>query len=203
MRDRCLNPNYKQWSDYGGRGISICPEWTDYRTFERDMSPRPKGASIDRIDPNGNYEPVNCRWTTRKEQQRNQRRTIFVTVGSTRYKAIELAEQSGLKVETIVKRASLGMTYEQVTTKTRYAGGRWQKAVAVRVANQRAQTHCKHGHEFTPENTGTNSVGNRFCRHCHRLKVARQRAKSRQMAKFFSKRKRPSRGSLGRRAGWC
>ena len=179
MRDRCHNPNFKQWKDYGGRGIRICPEWDSFDQFVSDMGPRPDGYSLDRVDNDSDYCPSNCRWASRREQQRNQRRAVFVTIDGHQYRAIELSERSGLKVDTIVKRASLGMTYEQVTAKTRYAGGRWQKAVDVRVARQRAKKHCKHGHEYSPENTGINSVGNRFCRHCHRIKVARQNERKR------------------------
>ena len=180
MRRRCRNPNFKQWADYGGRGISICPEWDDYSVFERDMSPRPVGASIKRIDPDGDYGPGNCRWASQKEQMRNQRRTIYVEVDGVRHKAIDLAERSGLKVDTIVQRASIGMTFDALMKKTRYANKHgWRAAVAARVANQRVRAQCKHGHDYTPENTGISKQGHRFCRSCHRLKVARQNERKR------------------------
>lgn len=175
MRDRCLNPNYKQWADYGGRGISICPEWSDYKTFERDMSPRPDGYSLDRIDNDGSYSSGNCRWASRQEQQRNQRRAVFVIIDGKQYRAIELAEQSGWKVDTIVARAAKGMTYEQVMSSEEYINKwAWKLAVAARVAKQRAKTHCKHGHEFTSQNTYFYR-NCRSCRECARLKEARRR----------------------------
>lgn len=75
MKQRVLNPNRKGYKDYGGRGITICPQWRhSFSQFLADMGPRPKGTSLDRIDVDGNYEPGNCRWATRKEQQNNQRR---------------------------------------------------------------------------------------------------------------------------------
>ena len=77
MKTRCTNakqPNYKY---YGGRGISVCKDWLDsYDNFIRDMGPRPEGKTLDRIDPDGNYEPGNCRWATPAQQTYNRRCTI-------------------------------------------------------------------------------------------------------------------------------
>ena len=74
MRQRCSNPNIKHYSNYGGRGISICGRWDSFAAFREDMGPRPsKKHSIDRINVDGNYEPGNCRWATPKEQRKNQR----------------------------------------------------------------------------------------------------------------------------------
>ncbi len=56
MRGRCNNPNSNYYHIYGGRGISVCEEWDDFRNFLADMGERPKGKTIDRIDGNGNYE---------------------------------------------------------------------------------------------------------------------------------------------------
>ncbi len=80
IRKRCTNPNYKQWMDYGGRGIRVCKRWDDFTLFLADMGKRPKGDySIDRIDNDGNYEPSNCEWNTREGQNAHTRRSKMIT----------------------------------------------------------------------------------------------------------------------------
>ena len=74
MKNRCTNPNHISYANYGGRGISICDRWVNsFENFLYDMGERPTGKTLDRINTNGIYEPLNCKWSTLKEQQRNRR----------------------------------------------------------------------------------------------------------------------------------
>ena len=74
MRQRCQNKKKKNYSLYGGRGITVCDRWDSFENFIADMGERPIGKTIDRFpNMNGNYEPGNCRWATPSEQRVNQR----------------------------------------------------------------------------------------------------------------------------------
>jgi hypothetical protein len=178
MRERCRNPRFKQFMDYGGRGIDICPEWDDYRTFERDMSPRPKGTLIDRIDNDLGYSKTNCRWVTHKESQRNRRNALWIEIEGVRHRVVELADQSGLKSDTIVARAKAGLSLQDVLSpKPRFGNSpeqveaAWRKSAAARAA----RTHCANGHEWNAESILITKDGARACRICCRLKMARRR----------------------------
>ena len=94
MRQRCYNPNNNQFNDWGGRGIAVCDRWKDsFQNFYEDMGPRPSDKySIDRIDNNGNYQPSNCKWSSRKDQARNTRKNVI--------ESLEQAEEIRTKYKT-------------------------------------------------------------------------------------------------------
>lgn len=85
MRDRCLNSNLKCYKNYGGRGIKVCDEWLDKKNGRVNFynwamkNGYRDDLTLDRINNNGNYEPSNCRWVTRKEQQNNRRNNRYIT----------------------------------------------------------------------------------------------------------------------------
>lgn len=101
---RCTNKNSTMYKYYGGRGISVNDGWLKFENFYRDMGQRPDGMSLDRIDPNGNYEPSNCRWATASEQQRNRRDTRKATLCGQTKSIKEWAELCGVDTKTIIMR---------------------------------------------------------------------------------------------------
>jgi hypothetical protein len=78
MHSRCRYPSSANYAKYGGRGITVCERWDGvggFANFLADMGERPEGCTLDRRDPDGNYEPSNCRWSTVLTQRRTQRNT--------------------------------------------------------------------------------------------------------------------------------
>ena len=75
MKQRCLNPNTPKFKDYGGRGVKVCEEWNTFELFKEwaYSNGYKEELELDRVNNDGNYEPSNCRWATRKQQTRNKR----------------------------------------------------------------------------------------------------------------------------------
>ncbi len=119
--DRCYNSANPSYSYYGGRGIKVCDRWREsIENFLLDVGKRPNGASIDRIDNNGNYEPNNCRWASRREQQANRRDNRRLTLNGETKSLTEWATLHNLKPKTIKSRLRLGWSTEKaLTTPTR------------------------------------------------------------------------------------
>lgn len=72
MMARCYKQTNKKYKNYGGRGIGVCERWHSVANFISDLSPRPEGMTLDRVNNDGNYEPSNCRWATVLQQARNR-----------------------------------------------------------------------------------------------------------------------------------
>jgi hypothetical protein len=178
MKQRCLNPNAKQFKDYGGRGINVCDRWLhSFDNFIADMGEPPPSMSIERIDNNANYSPENCKWATRNEQQRNQRRTRKVTIEGESYLVAELSDISGLKSDTIVARATRGFSFNEVMEKDTIHHNITKEniAKAVKARIDAAAKTCKNGHPRTTENTHITPQGWHSCKICNRARVMRQR----------------------------
>lgn len=118
MLDRCRNHNNSDFFYYGGRGIKVCDRWKNsFENFLEDMGERPKRTSIDRIDNNGNYEPGNCRWATKKEQNNNQRSNINLTFNGKTQTTAQWADELGMNSGTVRYRVNkLGWSAEKALT---------------------------------------------------------------------------------------
>lgn len=118
MRERCIHPQHRQYSDYGGRGITICDAWLhSYEQFLADVGRKPTPAhSIDRIDVNGNYEPGNVRWSTSGEQQRNTRSNRLETYNGETLCLADWADRTGIRSGTILARLNRGWSVERSLT---------------------------------------------------------------------------------------
>ena len=110
MRKRCTNPNTRAYKYYGGRGIKVCERWMDsFESFFADMGKRPSPThSIDRIDNDKDYSPDNCRWATKTEQSRNQRRNHLLTLGGETLTLAEWAERHQQKYSVVLFRLAHG-----------------------------------------------------------------------------------------------
>ena len=119
MKSRCNDPNHDKYKVYGGRGIRVCEEWENsFELFYKwaIANGYKEGVSIDRIDPNGNYEPGNCRWLNQIEQCRNKRNNVVLEHNGKKQTAIEWAEELGIKHSTILYRHRNGWSDKETLT---------------------------------------------------------------------------------------
>lgn len=125
MRDRCNNPKRDHYDRYGGRGIKVCDRWEDFALFLEDMGPRPPGATIERKDNDGNYEPENCHWATMVQQQNNRSSTHKITWQDQTHSLKEWAK-------------ILGRSQYSMSTRLNRDG--WTEEEVLRFANQKERT---------------------------------------------------------------
>lgn len=109
MKDRCSNPNNTKYKFYGGRGIDVCETWKNsqkgFENFIQDVGFKPaEGYSIDRENPELGYSSDNCRWVTRKVQDRNKRNSIKIEYNNEIYHLYDLAEKFNIKPRTLYSR---------------------------------------------------------------------------------------------------
>lgn len=116
-KDRCFNPNDDDFDEYGGRGITMCTEWRDdFAAFVAHIGPRPSGASLDRIDANGHYEPGNVRWANTITQANNKRSNHRLTYHGERLTLADWAARVDIQAKTLQNRISRGWSVEDALT---------------------------------------------------------------------------------------
>lgn len=117
MLNRCYRPEVKNYSDYGGRGIRVCDRWMGrdgFRNFLTDMGEAPSDRSLDRKENAGNYEPGNCRWATRDEQNSNRRSNRPLTGFGKTQLMEHWAKEYSIDAATLYDRVvARGMTLEE------------------------------------------------------------------------------------------
>lgn len=116
MRARCNNPNNSDYADYGGRGIAVCGRWDDFAAFLEDMGDRPMGATLDRIDVNGNYEPNNCRWASHKQQANNKRSNHLIEIDGESRTLQAWCDHYGIEPSKVRYRLSVGLSPKEALT---------------------------------------------------------------------------------------
>lgn len=136
MKNRCYNPDFKEYKNYGGRGITVCSEWLNSEKTKikgTHISNTSKGLiafkkwamengyadelTLDRIDNNGNYEPSNCRWVTRKVQNNNRTNNHYITYKGKTQSISQWSDELGIKRQKLVDRFwKLGWSIERAFT---------------------------------------------------------------------------------------
>lgn len=118
IRKRIRNERDISFENYGGRGIKVCDEWSDFANFAKWALENGYCANltIDRIDVNGDYAPDNCRWATIKQQQRNKRNNNLITYNGETKCATEWEQVLGYNKGLIYARQSLGWDIDRIMT---------------------------------------------------------------------------------------
>lgn len=119
MKQRCYNPNAENYKIYGGRGIRVCDEWLHPDGFEKFYewaisNGYNDNLSIDRIDVNGDYSPMNCRWANDETQYNNTRKSVYLTFDNKTQSAAQWAREIGVDRHTIYGRIRKGLPIEEV-----------------------------------------------------------------------------------------
>lgn len=117
MHERCRNPKNDEFHNYGGRGIRVCERWSRFEAFLQDVGEPPTDRhTLERIETNGNYEPGNCKWATRKEQARNKRNNRLITFRGKTRSLVEWGEETGFGGSRIGNRLRIGWSIERALT---------------------------------------------------------------------------------------
>lgn len=96
MMARCYSKACRNFRYYGAKNVKVCERWHNFENFLEDMGLPPKGMSLDRINPSGDYEPNNCRWADQETQNRNKRKTKYIEHDGKKLTIGQLAKMYGL-----------------------------------------------------------------------------------------------------------
>lgn len=119
MIERCNDEKANGYKIYGGRGVKVCDRWSGQNGFDNfiddiGLKPTDNYYSIDRIDSNGNYEPGNCKWSTRKEQNQNRCNSIKITVDGIDYNLTEFARIANINYSALYGRVKAGWSVDRI-----------------------------------------------------------------------------------------
>lgn len=118
MMARCYKSNQLCFKNHGGRGITVCDRWKDsFANFLEDMGERPEGLELDREDNDGNYEPGNCRWSTRLVNNRNRSCSTHLTLNGITHTISEWSDITNLPYQTIYSRIRYGWSVSDILNK--------------------------------------------------------------------------------------
>lgn len=116
MIQRCTNPRNGNYAYYGAKGVKVCERWLTFENFLEDMGERKGYKTIERVNRDGDYEPSNCRWATRKEQAQNRRDTRLITLHGVTKSLTQWAREKKLGVNMIRSRLARGWSIEDAFT---------------------------------------------------------------------------------------
>lgn len=122
MMDRCYRETANNYPQYGGRGIRVCDEWHNIENFEKwaEKTGYTDGLTIERINVNGDYSPLNCKWATRKDQANNRRNSLRVCYNGESHTLSEWAELLGVNRSTLRSRYYRGDRGDRLFEERRY-----------------------------------------------------------------------------------
>lgn len=124
MKTRCNNPNYDKYQYYGGKGISVCEEWSgSFQAFREwaHSNGYAEDLTLDRIDYKGNYEPSNCKWVSRKAQANNRSSNTILELNGTKQTVSQWSEETGLSATCISQRLADGWSVERTLTECHHS----------------------------------------------------------------------------------
>lgn len=153
MKNRCYYTKSNNYADYGGRGITVCDDWKNNYSSFKDWALNNGYAddlSIDRINNNGNYEPDNCRWVTRKEQQRNRRSCRYIEYQGQQYTMAELGKVLGMSHTAIRYRLNQGWSAEEIANQKPRKWGKYHQDVSSLDKTKESNIKCENCRFFKP-----------------------------------------------------